>query len=179
MRPEDETFATVLEEGLGWTICRHFYFPYAVKLWGAPPQELSPIQARKRVSASGFVKLVRKMSSFRGRSSFSTWLYRIVVNTALDFRRKSAATRFHCEDYAENRLHHNPTSSPRGNPVDGTGIYAALDKLPEKQKTAILLVFGEGLSHREASQVLGCPEVSVSWRIHQARKKLRDYMERS
>ncbi|HMB70081.1 MAG TPA: FAD-dependent oxidoreductase, partial [bacterium] len=61
--PERETFASVLRRGLGRTICEEFYFPYAVKLWGREPAELSGIQAHKRVSASSFSKLVRKVLS--------------------------------------------------------------------------------------------------------------------
>ena len=60
-RPEN--FATVLESSLGPTICEHFYFPYAVKLWGYDPRELSAIQAKKRVSASSFLKLAKKVMS--------------------------------------------------------------------------------------------------------------------
>jgi protoporphyrinogen oxidase len=56
-----ESFASVLEANLGRTICRHFYFPYARKIWGADPSELSAIQARKRVSAGSFGKLARKV----------------------------------------------------------------------------------------------------------------------
>ncbi len=57
----EENFATVLEAGLGRTICRDFYFPYARKLWGAEPSELSAIQARRRVSAGSLGKMVRKV----------------------------------------------------------------------------------------------------------------------
>jgi protoporphyrinogen oxidase len=59
--PEGDTFASVLRANLGPTICEHFYFPYAVKLWGRPPDELSGIQARRRVSAGTFGKLLRKV----------------------------------------------------------------------------------------------------------------------
>ena len=58
---EPDTFASVLQANLGATICEHFYFPYAVKLWGHPPERLSGIQARKRVSAGTFGKLARKV----------------------------------------------------------------------------------------------------------------------
>lgn len=57
----DETFATVLERGLGRTICRDFYFPYALKIWGLPAEELDAEQARRRVSASSLGKLMRKV----------------------------------------------------------------------------------------------------------------------
>jgi protoporphyrinogen oxidase len=58
-----DTFAGVLEANLGPTICRDFYFPYARKIWGRAPEELSGIQARRRVSAGSFGKLLRKVLS--------------------------------------------------------------------------------------------------------------------
>jgi protoporphyrinogen oxidase len=58
---EGETFASVLRANLGPTICEHFYFPYARKLWGHEPEQLSAIQARKRVSAGSFQKLIRRL----------------------------------------------------------------------------------------------------------------------
>jgi protoporphyrinogen oxidase len=58
-----ESFASVLEGSLGPTICRDFYFPYARKIWGAEPQALSAIQARRRVAAGSFGKLLRKVLS--------------------------------------------------------------------------------------------------------------------
>jgi protoporphyrinogen oxidase len=60
---EGDTFASVLHANLGPTICEHFYFPYAVKLWGRSPEELSGIQARRRVAAGNFGKLMRKVLS--------------------------------------------------------------------------------------------------------------------
>lgn len=58
-----ETFTGVLEKGLGKTICRDFYFPYAEKIWGLNPAELSATQARRRVSAGSLAKMTRKVLS--------------------------------------------------------------------------------------------------------------------
>ncbi len=58
-----ETFTSVLERGLGSTICRDFYFPYAVKIWGIPPEELSATQAHRRVSAGSLGKMAKKIVS--------------------------------------------------------------------------------------------------------------------
>lgn len=55
------TFASVLEDGLGPTICRNFYFPYARKIWGLSPELLSPVQAYRRVSGSSPGRLIRKI----------------------------------------------------------------------------------------------------------------------
>ena len=58
-----QSFASVLEHSLGSTICRDFYFPYARKLWGLPPEELSGTQARRRVSGNSVGKILRKVAN--------------------------------------------------------------------------------------------------------------------
>jgi protoporphyrinogen oxidase len=63
-----ETFASVLQDGLGRTICESFYFPFAWKMWGQGPETLSPIQARKRVSAGSLGRMVKRvLEGARGR----------------------------------------------------------------------------------------------------------------
>jgi protoporphyrinogen oxidase len=57
-----ETFASVLERGLGRTICREFYFPYARKLWGISAEKLAHTTAQRRVSGSSIGKILRKVS---------------------------------------------------------------------------------------------------------------------
>jgi protoporphyrinogen oxidase len=59
--PADENFASILRRGLGATICDEFYFPYARKIWGMEPLELSPIQAYKRVSSGSIGKMLKKL----------------------------------------------------------------------------------------------------------------------
>jgi RNA polymerase sigma-70 factor (ECF subfamily) len=128
------------------------------------------------IAQETFVKLVRKLKTFRRRASFKTWLYRIAVNTARDYGRRHGARRSREEEYDEHQGGHNPGSGS----VDGTAAFRlreALDSLPAAQREAVLLVFSEGMSHREASQVLGCGEVTVSWRIFRARARLKTFLE--
>lgn len=66
----EDTFASVLRANLGPTICEHFYFPYARKLWGHEPHELSGIQARRRVSSGTFAKLIKKVIKPPGKGFF-------------------------------------------------------------------------------------------------------------
>lgn len=63
-RSYPDTFEDILLKGLGKTICKYFYFPYAEKLWGLPPSELSSIQAQKRISANNISKIIKKVFSF-------------------------------------------------------------------------------------------------------------------
>jgi len=71
-RPRRDTFAEVLRAGLGPTMCERFYFPYARKIWGVEPDELSGAQARRRVAAASPSRLLRRVlrGSREGRSVF-------------------------------------------------------------------------------------------------------------
>ncbi len=68
----NETFASVLEKGLGKTICSEFYFPYARKIWGLAPEQISPIQAYKRVSAGSIGKMLKRLLPGSGSGGAST-----------------------------------------------------------------------------------------------------------
>jgi len=74
-----ETFASVLLRGLGATVCRDFYLPYARKIWGLEPEEISPVQASKRVSAASFGAMLGRLlpggEGGGGRSGRGTFWY--------------------------------------------------------------------------------------------------------
>lgn len=70
--PGKETFASILQQGLGRTICNEFYFPYARKIWGIEPEVISPIQAYKRVSAGSIGKMIRRLLPGGGSGGAST-----------------------------------------------------------------------------------------------------------
>lgn len=124
-----------------------------------------------------FIKLVRKLHTFGRKSSFKTWLYRITVNTAKDFGRKRARRDFHEASFNDN--HHPDDMDPKATDAMAAAQLAKeISRLPTKQRTSILLVYAEGLSHRDAAKVLGCREKTVSWRIFQARKRLRITLNR-
>ncbi|HET6751913.1 MAG TPA: FAD-dependent oxidoreductase, partial [Actinomycetes bacterium] len=73
-RPRADTFAETLRAGLGPTMCRRFYFPYARKLWGLDPSELAGEQARRRVSAGSPGRLLSRV--VRGaRRSGGPWFW--------------------------------------------------------------------------------------------------------
>ncbi|MDQ3538581.1 MAG: FAD-dependent oxidoreductase [Actinomycetota bacterium] len=73
-RARDDSFSEVLRAGLGPTICDRFYLPYARKIWGVPPEQLSGEQARRRVSAGSPAKLLRRIVE-AARSRGQTFYY--------------------------------------------------------------------------------------------------------
>lgn len=119
-----------------------------------------------------FIKVVGKLHTFGKRSSFKTWLYRITMNAAKDSGRKKTRTADHESAFDEERNQDNP--GPREpDAVSASHLMKEISRLPTKQRESVLLVCAEGLSHRAAAEVLGCREKTVSWRVFQARKRLR------
>lgn len=70
------SYADVLLQSLGKTVCQHFYFPYAEKLWGLKPEELSAVQAEKRVASNNVFKIAKKiLSTAVGREKTGSFFY--------------------------------------------------------------------------------------------------------
>jgi protoporphyrinogen oxidase len=67
---EGDTFASVLRANLGKTLCEKFYFPYARKLWGDEPENLSGVQAHKRVSAGSLIQILKRLVKPPGGGRF-------------------------------------------------------------------------------------------------------------
>jgi RNA polymerase sigma-70 factor (ECF subfamily) len=59
----------------------------------------------------------------------------------------------------------------------GADLWAAVRGLAPQQRDAVLLVYSEDMSHAEAAEVMGCQEKTVSWHLHEAKKRLRITLE--
>jgi RNA polymerase sigma-70 factor (ECF subfamily) len=119
------------------------------------------------------VRLGKAIRSYRGGSAFTTWLYALTLNAARDLKRKSARDSAKTEAFGVHALvSGGEVAEPAGeDPVER--MWAAVRTLPEKQREAVLLVYGEGLSHAEAAEVMGSAEATVSWHVHEAKKRLK------
>ncbi len=142
-----------------------------------------------------FVKVHRHIEKFQGSSSFYTWLYRIIMNLAIDHvRRRRNAKGLEYDDRvgrADDEVAGDGTLLPRimdSNPGKTVirkellgRIQDALDELPEYHRAVILLREVEGLSYEEMAEVLEVPKGTIMSRLFHARKKMQvalsDYME--
>ena len=115
--------------------------------------------------------LVAKIGSFRGSSRFSTWLYAVALNACRDHARKRTGqlklqTSFVA--FADQRAADWADSDQRTR-----WLYHAIDGLDPALKETALLVLAEDMSHAEAGEVLGVKESTVSWRMHEVKKRLK------
>jgi len=129
-----------------------------------------------------FVRAFENLRGFESRSSFSTWLYRIAANLAIDFwRREGRYSVLRGED-AENELKRLPSTTGDSYRAAtrselGQKLSEALEQLTPEHRAVILLREVEGLSYDEISEVLQCPRGTVMSRLHYARNRLRGILK--
>lgn len=121
------------------------------------------------------LSLVNKLRSFRGKSRFSTWLYRVVVNACRDHARKQKSTRALQTNYAVFREMDAADQAHDAKRLDW--LNASIAGLEPALRETAILVLAEDLTHGAAAEVLGCAESTVSWRMHEVRKKLKALLE--
>jgi RNA polymerase sigma-70 factor (ECF subfamily) len=131
-----------------------------------------------------FVKAYENLEQFKGESSFYAWLYRIVVNLAIDHQRRDQRRPTvpieerpggGGEDIAEPTLSptaNDPYQAARSKQI-GARVMEAISELTPDHKAVILLREVEGLSYDEISRVMQCSKGTVMSRLHYARKKLQ------
>jgi RNA polymerase sigma-70 factor, ECF subfamily len=118
-----------------------------------------------------FLKLYRGIAGFRSGSTFSTYLFRILINTCTDMLRK----RRHVE-FADLDAETLPAPPPAGSSEISRGLAQAMDRLPRQMKACFLLTAVEEFTLREAAQMLDLNIGSVKTNVHRARKKLREWL---
>src|ERR671919_634287 len=122
------------------------------------------------VTQEAFSHAYRSLGRFRGGSKFSTWLFRIARNCAVDaIRRRERQRR---RDHAA-----APEPAPEGEPSPPASIDNAIEGLPPELREAFVLIEVIGLSYREAGVVLGVLAGTLKSRMHRARRLLVTALE--
>ena len=127
-----------------------------------------------------FIKVQRKLDTFRGESALSTWLYRVAINTLRDHRRK--VTRYSraqsLNEYSESnvvpacdRTYSNPSLDAERN-ERCLLVRNALQRLPEKFREVLVLRELEGMPYRDISRILEVKQGTIESRIYRARTRL-------
>ncbi|HVH41705.1 MAG TPA: sigma-70 family RNA polymerase sigma factor [Labilithrix sp.] len=136
------------------------------------------------VTQETFVRAYRALSRFDGRSEAYTWFYRITINLSLNRirSRKNARTTHDTDDPRLDGLlvDARPDSGDPSKLAQRRQLYETLtkgvDQLSDTLRTTLILVCIDGRSHEDVAQILGAPEGTIAWRIHEARRKLKEFM---
>ncbi len=147
-------------------------YPTALRLTGHAEDALDLLQ-------EAFLRAYRKLERFQGRSSFYTWLYRLMVNLALsDRRRHRARGRRHECDLESVEPADDPALTDPALPLEQAErerqVQGALDALAVDHRVVIVMKDLDGLPYEEIATTLGIPIGTVRSRLHRARAELRE-----
>jgi RNA polymerase sigma-70 factor (ECF subfamily) len=137
------------------------------------------------VTQETFIRAYKALARFDGRSEPYTWFYRITINLSLNRirSRKSSRTTHDTDDPRLDGvlIDKRPDSGDPGGAAQRRQLYEALaggiDQLSETLRTTLILVCIDGRSHEDVAAILGAPEGTIAWRIHEARRKLKEFMQ--
>lgn len=148
----------------------------------------------EEVTQDVFLSIIRKGGGFEGRSTFSTWIYRIATNAALNKRRgKRREMEVALEEYLpaftgdghrdgdRSYLLADWSESPEHAVLSGETrrvVEQALDALPPRYRAIIILRDVEQLSNEQAAEIMGESVASLKARLHRARMALREVLTR-
>lgn len=136
---------------------------------------MKDVDTAQDVVQEAFIKAYEKLNLFEGRSSFKSWLYQIAVNTARNKLRENKYDFANIEDVnlsvsatAESTLVHAAVSEI---------IQTEVDRLPFKQKTALVLRVYDDMSFAEIAEVMECPYDTAKANYRHALLKLKESFE--
>ena len=150
----------------------------ALRITGDPDEAENVLQ-------ESFIAACNRIDTFNGLSSLNTWMYRIVLNNALMALRKKRPGLVSLDEHAEETgasaawvADHSaqPVEEILNNELQES-LNRALIGLPDTLRTAFVLRDVEGLSTREAAEVLDISESALKVRLHRARQALREHLE--
>ena len=126
------------------------------------------------ITQQACIKLARSITQFRFDSSFTSWLYRLVINCAKDFYKSpNQVERATVDDSEKNIGGAIDHSISHERQLYARQVLEHINHLEDDLRDTLILVFGTGLSHRQAAESLKIQESTVSWRVHEARKRLK------
>ncbi|MEX2608233.1 MAG: RNA polymerase sigma factor [Kiritimatiellia bacterium] len=126
-----------------------------------------------------FMKAYTKIEQFRATASFKTWLCRIAVNGANEHLRKTITARNHLQMLQADADVVNTADCPRKClfwKEENRKVTSALSRLDPALRTALVLTVMEEMDPAEAARIQGCSRATIYWRVHQARKQLKEAM---
>jgi RNA polymerase sigma-70 factor (ECF subfamily) len=133
------------------------------------------------ITQDAFLKAYHKLPEFEGRSEFFTWIYRITLHRALNSKRDRKRRRTVPLD--DPRLVAAVEVDSHGDPERAVqlrqryrALLEAFDQLTPLLQTTVVLTTLQGLSYKEAAVVLETTEGTIAWRIHEARRKMQQYL---
>ena len=142
----------------------------------------NPVEAED-LTQETFLRVFRRIGTFRGESAFSTWLHRVAANLALMHIRKKTVAQTSLEEMTEGREENETRRLELSAPdlylnglVDRLTLQRAIDQLPRGFRAEVVLYDIQGYEHREIADMLGSSTRTSKSQLHKIRRRLRELL---
>lgn len=159
---------------------------YQERIYSAMYHMTSNHEDASDLTQESFIKAYRALKSFKGDSSFFTWLYRIAVNKAINFLKQRKQVREMSLDDIDLNAEHDPDilaliseKTPRRQAALSelqVRLNEAMQKLSEPHRLVVTLHDIQGLPHEEIGRIMNCNVATVRTRLFYARQQLQAYL---
>ena len=123
-----------------------------------------------------FISVWNNLDKFRGASSYKTWIYRITVNTCLQYVKKDKKVRHFSESELENQSDTNHTESSKQSDIPE--LYKAIGQLKKIDRLIIMMVL-ENQDYNSIAEVIGINAINVRVKIHRIKKRLESILKQN
>ena len=153
------------------------------KIYGLAYRMLGNVDDARDAVQETFLEAVKSLHSFEHRAKFLTWLYRVAINTCQQWLRRADSRRRTLQQYTE---YYRDTFVGPELPDELTlknerhkTLYDAILKLPEKQRSVVILFYMHQLKYREIAEILQCSEGTVASRLNTAIRNLGNRLKKA
>ena len=167
---EDRRLAAACAAGDG-KVFEELYRRFGERMKSIAWNHLGNVSDAEDAVQETFLKLHRSASTYTGEASFSTWAFRILVNTCYDLlrKRRRRITEEAFDDVPETA----ERTAPHVDDAKRMTLKKLLDELPEQRRSVFTLFEIEGLSHAEIGEILGISEGNSKWILFATKKELQ------
>ena len=137
------------------------------------------VEDARDIAQDAFLRVYRALDRFDPKFNFYTWLYRIVVNLAIDhLRKRGKHEALSLDEFPVEPAMYDGPDRPLANAELKSQIESVLDSLPPKYKTVIVLRDIHEMSCEEIARIINCTNATTRWRLHKAREMFKERWER-
>jgi RNA polymerase sigma factor (sigma-70 family) len=158
---------------------------YKLRVYGVIYNMVSNHEDASDLSQETFVRAFKSIHSFKSKANFYTWLYRIGVNTTLNFLKRRKEPHLSLNEW-DSDIDQDPALKELTSPDTGSNaldreelqqkLNEALQKLSEEHRAVVVLHDIEGLRHQEIAKILGCTEATARSRLFYAHQQLQSLL---
>ena len=151
-----------------------FYSTYSEKVYNTALSYTKVMEDAEEITQDVFVRIFKSASKFKQQSSVNTWVYRITINTSINYIKKKNRLRiFNSSEKPTDSIEFNHPGVLLEKKEEAALLFAVIDCLPTNQKTAFILSYIEDLPRREVAEIMKTSVKAVESLLQRAKKNMR------